>query len=104
MTNLEFLRDQYHAPIAFDRAHRRYYYTDPTFGLSLPQLTQGELIALFLAEGIIHQFRRTPFEPGLRQAIAKLGAMLPERVSVQLDVVADFLSVLAATQYGTTAG
>ena len=52
--DLEFLRDQYHAPIAYDKAHRGYYYTEPTFNLSFPQLTQGELIALFLADRMMH--------------------------------------------------
>ena len=46
----------------------------------------------------MHQFRGTPFEPDLRQAIAKLSEMLPDRVSVRLDTVADFLSVLPATE------
>jgi predicted DNA-binding transcriptional regulator YafY len=96
--DLEFLRDQYHAPIAFDRAHRGYYYSEPTFRLSLPQLTQGELIALFLAERMMHQFRGTPFEPDLRQAITKISEVLPDGVSVDLDKVADFLSILPSTE------
>jgi predicted DNA-binding transcriptional regulator YafY len=53
---------------------------------------------VFLAERMMHQFRGTPFEPDLRQAIVKLGEMLPDGVSVQLDQVADFLSVLPATE------
>ena len=92
------MREQLNAPIAFDKAHRGHYYTEPTFRLSLPQLKQGELIALFLAERMMHQFRGTPFEPDLRQAISKLGDMLPDGVSVRLDAVADFLSVLPATE------
>ena len=92
------MRDQYHAPIAFDRARRGFYYTELTFRLSFPQLNQGELIALFLAERMMRQFRGTPFEPDLRQAITKLSEMLPDRVSVRLDSVADHLSVLPATE------
>jgi predicted DNA-binding transcriptional regulator YafY len=52
---------------------------------------------VFLAERMMHEFRGTPFEPDLRQAIGKLGEMLPDGVSVLLDQVADFLSVLPAT-------
>ena len=96
--DLEYMRDQLNAPIAFDRVRRGYWYTEPTFRLSFPQLTQGELVALFLAERMMHQFRGTPFEPDLRQAITKLGEMLPDVVSVRLDAVADFLSVLPATE------
>jgi predicted DNA-binding transcriptional regulator YafY len=96
--DLEYMRDQLHAPIGFDRAKRGYFYTEPTFRLTFPQLNQGELVALFLAERMMHQFRGTPFEPDLRQAIVKLGEMLPDGVSVQLDQVADFRSVLPATE------
>jgi hypothetical protein len=52
----------------------------------------------------MHQIRGTPFKPDLRKAIAKLGAMLPDRVSARLDTVARDLSVLAASQFGTAAG
>ena len=92
------MRNQLNAPIGFDRTRGGYYYTDRTFRLSFPQLSQGELVALFLAERMLRQFRGTPFEPDLRQAIAKLGEMAPDRVSVRLDSVADFLSVLPATE------
>ena len=96
--DLEYMRDQLNAPIAYDNAHRGYWYTELTFRLSLPQLTQGELVTLFLAERMMHQFRGTPFEPDLGQAITKLGEMLPDRVSVRLDGVAEFPTVLPSTE------
>jgi len=96
--DLEYLRDQCHAPIAFDRVRGGYYYTEPTFRLAFPQLSQGELVALFLAERMMHQFRGTPFHADLREAIAKLSEMLPDGVSVRLDTIADFLSVLPSTK------
>jgi hypothetical protein len=40
-------------------------------------MSQGELLALFPSERLMRQFRGTPFEPDLPQAIAKLGEMLP---------------------------
>jgi hypothetical protein len=40
-------------------------------------MSQGELLALYLSERLMRQFRGTPFEPDLPQAIAKLGKMLP---------------------------
>jgi proteasome accessory factor B len=96
--DLEYMRDQLHAPIDFDREQRGYFYTEPTFQLTFPQLSQGELLARYLAERMMRQFRGTPFEPDLRGAITKLGEMLPGGVSVRLGAVADFLSVLPATE------
>jgi hypothetical protein len=33
-------------------------------------MSQGELLALYLSERLMRQFRGTPFEPDLRQGIA----------------------------------
>ncbi len=96
--DLEYMRDELRAPIKFDHVRRGYSYTEPTFRLPSFLLTQGELISLFLAERMMRQFRGTPFEPDIRSAIEKLGTMLPDRVSVRLDAVADFLSVLPDTE------
>ena len=59
-------------------------------------MSEGELVALYLAERLIQQLRGTPFEADLRRAIAKLGTMLPDGVSVRLDAMADMLSILPA--------
>ena len=69
----------------------------PPSRLALPQLSQGELVALLLSEQMMRQFRGTPFEADLRQAIAELGDALPKGVSVPLDWIADFLSVRPPT-------
>ena len=47
---------------------------------------------------MLRQFRGTPFERDLRRAIDKLGELLPAGVTVRLDTIADFLSVLPSTQ------
>jgi predicted DNA-binding transcriptional regulator YafY len=75
--DLEFMRDERHAPIAFDRARRGCHYTEPTYRLPLLQMSQGELLAVYLSERLMKQFRGTPFEPDRPRAIAKLGEMLP---------------------------
>ncbi len=96
--DIDYLRDQLNAPIEFDGVRNGYYYTEPTFRLPFPQLTQGEMLALYLSERMMRQFRGTPFERDLRQAIAKLSELLPDGVSVGLEATADFLSVLPAVQ------
>ena len=55
--DLEFMRDQLHAPIAFDRRRRGYCYTEPTYQLDLHAVTQGELVACWFAERMMRQFR-----------------------------------------------
>jgi predicted DNA-binding transcriptional regulator YafY len=63
------------SPIEFDGARRGYYYAGPTFRLPLAQMSQCEMLALYLSERMMQQFRGTPFEEGLRQAIVRLGEM-----------------------------
>jgi predicted DNA-binding transcriptional regulator YafY len=42
--DLEFMRDEHHAPIAFDRARRSYHYTEPTYRLPLLQISRVDLL------------------------------------------------------------
>jgi predicted DNA-binding transcriptional regulator YafY len=96
--DITYLRDQLRAPIEFNPVHRGYYYTEPSFRLSYFQVTEGELIALLLAEQVLRQYRGTPFEQDLHRAFTKLAELLPETVSVQLDALSDCLSVLPAVR------
>jgi len=93
-----YMREQLGAPIEFDPAHNGFCYTNPTFRLPYFQISEGELVSLYLAERMVHQLRGTPFEADLRRAIGKLNTMLPDGVSVRLDAMADMLSILPASQ------
>ena len=70
------MRDQQHAPVEYDRGRGSYGYAEPTYRLPFIQMTQGEMLALYLSERMMRQFRGTPFERDLRQAIAKLADRL----------------------------
>jgi predicted DNA-binding transcriptional regulator YafY len=96
--DLDYMRFELRAPIKFSRARQGFCYTERSYRLPYFQLSEGELVAVLLAERMMRQFRGTPFETDLRQAIEKLATMLPDGVSVHLDNIADFLSVLPATQ------
>jgi predicted DNA-binding transcriptional regulator YafY len=96
--DVAYLRNQLRAPIRFDPRRNGFYYTEPSYRLPLFQMSEGELLALYLAERLLRQLEGTPFESDLRRAIAKLGEMLPDRVSVRLDAMADMLAVLPAAR------
>jgi predicted DNA-binding transcriptional regulator YafY len=92
--DIEFMRDERNAPIEYDRVRRGYFYAEPTYQLPLVQMTEGELLGLYLSERMLRQLQGMPFEPDLRQAIAKLADMLPDNVTLRLDSIGDFPSVL----------
>jgi predicted DNA-binding transcriptional regulator YafY len=92
--DIAYLRDQLRAPIEFDREHNGFFYTEPSYRLPYLQFTQSELIALGLAERMIGASRGTPFEKDLKRALAKLQDVLPGDGSIDLESIADWVSVL----------
>lgn len=96
--DLAYLRDQLGAPLEFDPARNGYFYTQPTFRLPYFQITEGELVALMLAERVLRQYHGTPFEGDLRRAFARIAEQLPEGVAISLDAASDCLAVLPAAR------
>lgn len=88
-----FLRDRLRAPLMFDATHNGYCYTQPDYRLPFFRLTEGELIALFIAERLLRHYRGTPYEVDLRRAFAKITELLPDAVSIDLSALSDTLSV-----------
>lgn len=91
--DIAFLRDQLGAPLEFCRKHNGYMLTDQSWTLPSFQLTEGELVSVFLAERLIRQYRGTPFESDLSQAFERIVRMLPDEITVSLAAVSDTLSV-----------
>ena len=82
--DVEFLRDRLGAPLEFDAARNGYAYRDPTFRLPFLTLTEGELVALFLAERVLQQYRGTPYAADLARAFRKVTLGLAGRVTIDL--------------------
>jgi len=81
MRDLEFMRDQLGAPIEYHPVKRGFHYTNAGFTLPSVRITEGELLALFLADKVLEQYEGTPFEKDLRSAFDKLTRNLPDEVS-----------------------
>jgi predicted DNA-binding transcriptional regulator YafY len=90
--DLEFLRERLHAPLEFSRQNNGYYYTEPDYALPLVRMTEGELIAIFLATQLLQQYGNTAFEQDIRAAFAKLADLLPGEVSLDLSSLGRSLS------------
>ena len=82
--DVEFLRDRMGAPLVFDPRRNGYYYSVLDYHLPLMTLTEGELLALFLAERVLQQYRGTPYAADLSRAFRKITAGLSGRVTVDL--------------------
>ena len=82
--DLEFMRDRLQLPLEFNRRRLGYFYTEEVNAFPSLQMTEGELVALLLAEKALEQYRGTSFEKPLLSAIRKMQEALPETVSVDL--------------------
>src|SRR5512133_2471895 len=50
---INFLRDRFAAPLAYDPLRRGYLYTDPGFSLFSPGISQNELLAILIARNLL---------------------------------------------------
>jgi predicted DNA-binding transcriptional regulator YafY len=90
--DLQFLRDRLRAPLAFDAARNGYVYTDSSYRLPFYRLTEGELIALLLAERLLQEYRHTPYAEALAHAFQKMTAAVPDTVTIDLAHLAEAYS------------
>lgn len=91
--DLDFLRDEWRLPLAFDRAQGTFRLTEPTALVTPVTLSRGEVVAVFFAERVLAQYRGTPFEADLRGAFRKIQELLPEDVSVSPEALDAALSL-----------
>lgn len=83
MRDFELLRDC-GAMLEYSPQERCWRYTEKSFVFPAMRMTEGELIAIFLAERLMHQYRGAPFESQLHNAFARIVEWLPEQVTVDL--------------------
>lgn len=82
--DIDFMRDRWKYPIEYDQDRRGFYYTRPVESLPLVTITEGEAIAIMVAQKAIQQYRGTPYEALLTNAFAKLTNQLDGPVTIAL--------------------
>lgn len=90
--DIEFLRDRLGAPLVFDSRRNGYYYDGADFRLPHMAMTEGEMVALLLAERVLQQYRGTPYAADLRNAFQKITEGLSEQITVDLSHLSSSLS------------
>jgi len=91
--DLNSLRDDHGAPLDYCPKRRSWFYTIATYRLPAVVITEGELMAMFLAGQALQQTQGTPYATDLQQAILKLSQFLPDEISLHwqaLDQVQSF--------------
>lgn len=94
--DITFMVDREGIPIKFDFQRHGYYLTEKVADFPLLQISEGELVALFVAQRAMAQYRGTPFEQPLRLACEKLMEGLKGELSVawgDLDAAISFRNI-----------
>jgi proteasome accessory factor B len=79
--DIAFMRDRLDLPIEFDAQIQAYRYTHPVNAFPTVNVTEGELLALLVAQRALQQYQGTPFHRQLAIAFEKLAGGLRDRIS-----------------------
>lgn len=93
--DIEFMRYQLGLPIEYDQLHFGFVYTEPVTSFPSIQVSEGEIVALFIAQKALQQYHDTPFEAPLKAAFQKIGHGLKDKVTFtwsDLDAAISFRS------------
>ena len=70
--DIEFMRDRLGLPIEYDKLRFGFYYSEPVTGFPTVEVSEGEVVALFVAEKALAQYKGTSFEKPLKAAFEKI--------------------------------
>lgn len=79
--DIAFMRDQLELPIEYDDGIQAYRYTHPVNAFPSVNISEGELLALLVAQRALEQYRGTPFHRQLEVAFGKLAGGLRDKIS-----------------------
>ncbi len=94
--SLEFMRSRLRLPLEYSAERRGWYYNEPVYGLTAVELTEGELVAILLAEKLARQYRDTAIGKHIEEAFAKVLSAVTNIISVDLNALAEAYSFEAA--------
>ncbi len=94
--DVEFMRDQLALPIEYDQPRHGFHYAHPVAQFPMITVSEGELVALLVAQKAVEQYRGTSFEKPLHAAFEKLVSSLGDQASVSLHELSAAVSFRSA--------
>jgi proteasome accessory factor B len=90
--DIDFMRDRLNLPIAYNGERKGYEFTQPVESFPMVELSEAELISVFVAQKALMQYKGTPFEHPLRSAFEKLISSLDGKITLSWDDLDSFIS------------
>lgn len=97
--DIDFMRDRLGLPIEYDQLHFGFFYTEPVTSFPSIEVSEGEIVALFVAKKALEQYRGTSFEKPLKSAFGKITDGLRDRINFKWD---DIEASISFKGIGTT--
>src|SRR5205085_8371156 len=98
--DIDFMRYRLCLPIDYDQLHFGFYYTEPVSSFPNIEISEGELIALYIGQKALAQYKGTSFEAPLSTAFRKITDGLRDTISMtwsDLDSAVSFRSTGRST-------
>ncbi|MCZ2391870.1 MAG: transcriptional regulator [Acidobacteria bacterium] len=87
--DLSMLKNEFGGPIIYDYVKKGFCYTTPGWSLPLQPITEGDLLAFFIAEHALRFTGKTAEAVQLAATFTKLASMFPQELSVDLATLSD---------------
>jgi proteasome accessory factor B len=85
--DIDYLKYELGAPIAYDQKKRGFYYTNNTWFLPSVLMSEGEIFALLVGTQAMAMYRGTPVAKELGEIFRKLAACLPDKLSIAPELI-----------------
>ena len=92
--DLDFLREELNAPVAYDAARHGYQLTDATYALPTIELSRREIFSFAIARKLLERFEGTPLELDMRSVLGKIADSLEGTVSLGIESLTEQFTVL----------
>jgi proteasome accessory factor B len=90
--DVDFMRDQMLLPIDYSALHRGFFYTKPVSSFPRFALSEGEIVALLVAQKSLQQYQGTAFEKPLKAAFKKMTSNLGEEGLFSFEELSEAIS------------
>jgi len=92
--DLDYLRDEENAPLAYDEARHGYVLTDETYALPPVNISREEAFSFGLARKLLAHYEGTPLHLDMKAVLDKIAASLEGEVTLEPDWLSEHVDVL----------
>ncbi len=92
--DLDFLRDEEGAPVAYDDARHGFRLTDETYTLPPVNISRKEAFSFGLARKLLAHYEGTPLHLDMRSVLEKIAASLEGDITIEPDWLSEHVGVL----------